>query len=322
MEVTNATKDMAGGVSSLLTVGEWPWQGAGFGEHSDKPVSTAEALKMSGLDWRTEQEPVYYGSEHRRAEGVLANVRGDTRDILGIVSAKYKPIHNAEAFAFGDALLDYGATIETALGLQGGRRTCVLFRLPDYKILDDEIANFVFIANSHTGLGALSAGSTNVRVVCKNTFDRALSTARRVWKLRHMGKKLEEQLAAASETMSLNNSYTQALKLEAEGMATIKITSHGFDSFLTKLFPFPDGEVSPCIHRNVEENREALKLAYRSDNLANIKGTAWGVIQAVSDVAYHKVPARLTKKYRDSIMSYAMDGHPLIAKAWSMLQTA
>ena len=320
MDVTNEVKDIGGGVSSLLTVGEWPWQGKGFGEHSDKPLSTAEALKMSGLDWRTEQVPVYYGEERKLAEGVKANVRGDNGDILGIVSDKYKPIHNAEAFAFGDALLDYGASIETALGLNGGKRTCILFKLPDYKILDDEIANFVFIANSHNGLGALTAGSTNIRVVCKNTFDKALKGANRVWKLRHMGKNLEEQLAAASEAMELNNSYTAALKLQAEKMAAIQFTSQDFSSFLLKLFPDAAEDASNCVKGNIEDNRAALKLAYDSPNLGNIRGTQWGVIQAVADMAFHKVPARKTGKYQESMMSYALDGHPLIAKAWDILE--
>lgn len=318
--VTNegAKADMKGGVSSIYTCGDWPWQGKGFGEHSEKPVSVEEALKLSGMDWLTEQTPVYYGDEKRQALGVVANVRGDTGDILGIVSDRYKPIHNRDGFAFGDAILDFGAHIDSAVSLDGGRRTAVVFRLPDIDILGDTVADFLFVANFHDGRGCLQAGGTKTRVVCRNTFDRALKNAVRVWKLRHIGKSLESQLATASEILEMNNSYTKALKEQAEALSLVKLTAPAFDSVLEKLFPLPE-DASNVIKLRTEESREAVRIASKVDNLANFAGTGWGLLQAVSDVAYHKQPTRRTDTYGETLSAFAMDGHPLVQKAWDIL---
>ena len=66
-------------------------------------------------------------------------MRDCDRQVLGVVTDRYKVIQNTEAFAFTDSLLGEGVTYETASARRNGRRTWVLAELPRrYIISGDE----------------------------------------------------------------------------------------------------------------------------------------------------------------------------------------
>lgn len=96
---TNSTekgdKDMAANVESMFYVRETPWHGLGI-KVLEAPASK-EALALAGLDWRVVQEPIYTGTEEW-IEGYKANVRDSDRQVLGVVTDRYKVIQNDEAF--------------------------------------------------------------------------------------------------------------------------------------------------------------------------------------------------------------------------------
>lgn len=74
--------------------------------------------------------------------------------------------------------------------LQGGRRTWILERLPQRYITNgDEITLYLVFMNSHDGQGAIRAAMTPtpIRVVCQNTLNLVLSTAKRTWTTNHVG---------------------------------------------------------------------------------------------------------------------------------------
>ena len=71
-------------------------------------------------------DPHQFGSEARIDEFV-ANVRTDTRAVIGVVGKRYRVFQNREAFDFMDALVgDKLAMYETAGSLHGGRRVWML----------------------------------------------------------------------------------------------------------------------------------------------------------------------------------------------------
>ena len=79
------------------------------------PGSARDAAGMiaaAGLDWRVEQHPleaVIDGEALRvRVPRHVANVRSDTRDVLGVVGESYTPLQNRAAFAFCDGITDSG----------------------------------------------------------------------------------------------------------------------------------------------------------------------------------------------------------------------
>ena len=107
---------------------------------------------------------------------------------MGVVTDRYRTIQNHDAFAFTDSLLGEGVTYETAGSLQNGRRVWVLAKLPQrYIISGDEITPYLVFMNAHDGTGAIKAAMTPIRVVCMNTLNLALSTAKRSWSTNHVG---------------------------------------------------------------------------------------------------------------------------------------
>ena len=78
-----------------------PWHG--FGAVLDQPPTTiAEAIERSGLGWRVEREPIaidrrdivtvddWWLPRCEQISGWWANVRQDTREVLGIVGERYR----------------------------------------------------------------------------------------------------------------------------------------------------------------------------------------------------------------------------------------
>lgn len=119
---------------------------------------------------------------------------------MGGVSDRDKIVQNEDAFAFTDELLGEGITYETAGSQQTGRRTWLLAKLPKrYIISGDEITLYLVFMNSHDGTGAIKAAMTPMGVVCQNTLNLALATARRSWSTIHTGD-IHGKLEDTSET--------------------------------------------------------------------------------------------------------------------------
>ena len=174
---------MAANVETMFSVREKPWHGIGT-IVQDAPGSK-DAIQLAGLDWLISQKDVYTDSGVQ-IPGYKANIRSTDQSVLGVVSDRYQIVQNEDAFAFTDGLLGEGVTYETAGSLQGGRRTFILARLPErFIIAGDEIMPYFVIMNSHDGSCSVKAAMTPVRVVCQNTLNLALKTAKRTWTARH-----------------------------------------------------------------------------------------------------------------------------------------
>ena len=160
---------MAANVESMFYVRETPWHG--LGTRVNEALNSEEALTAAGLDWNVIQEPIYTETEEL-IEGYKANVRDTDRQVLGVVTERYKIVQNQEAFAFTDELLGEGVRYETAGSLQGGRKVWLLAHLPhEYIISGERISPYLVFFNSHDGSGAIKAAITPIRAVLHFNID-------------------------------------------------------------------------------------------------------------------------------------------------------
>lgn len=287
---------------------EKPWNSANI-------ETTAEALEKGGLLYTVEQKPLYL-ENGKKANGIFANVRNDTGDVLGVVTTRYKVLQNKDAFDVLDAMQDFGARIETAGTLDGGKTAWVLTKLEPFQILDDFYENYLFFANGFDGKRSLKVGRTDVRIVCQNTLNLALRTASRLWSIRHMGN-MEQKMLQASHILDLNNAYTKMLAQEAENYALAKLSKPQIEKFLDEMFPI--GE-SNCLKERAEADRSMFLSIFDSADIGNFRNTKWGIIQAVSDMAYHAEPKRKSEKYAETKIKYAINGHPMLEKAKKLVE--
>ena len=310
---------MAANVESMFYVRETPWHG--LGTKVAEALCSKDALKLSGLDWNVVQEPIYTETEEL-IEGYKANVRDSDRSVLGVVTDRYKVIQNDEAFAFTDELLGEGVRYETAGSLQGGKKVWLLARMPqEYIISGERISPYLLFSNTHDGSGAIKVALTPIRVVCNNTLNLALDTAKRSWSMIHTGD-IKGKMQEARDTLFMAEKYMDSLGKEFDNLRMKRMSDKEVMEYIELLLPIEDNATLQQ-RRNIKKLREDMKKRYfDAPDLQDVGKNAYRFINAVSDFATHAEPLRKTANYKENLFSRTIDGNPLIDKAYQIVQVA
>ena len=274
---------MAAEIETMFYTREKPWHGLGT-MVAEAPESR-EALRLAGLDWKVLQEPVYTKNDEL-IQGYKANVRDSDRKVLGVVTDRYKVIQNEEAFAFTDALLGEGVRYETAGYLQDGRRVWLQARLPrEYIISGERISPYMVFSNTHDGSGAVKTALTHIRVVCNNTLNLALRTAKRSWSMIHTGD-ISGKIEEAKNTLLLADEYMSALGKEFENLRGIRLSEKQVMDYIEILLPL-DENFTQQQKRGIERLREDMRMRYfDAPDLKEVPareknaGAGWNTVQS------------------------------------------
>lgn len=278
--------------------------------------TSEEVMKKAGLDWTVSKQPLIYND---RQTDYFVIERDDTNDLLGVVKGTYVPMQNSEAFAFMDELIPEGVTYEKVGVSKEGRKIWMLAKMPEYSILGDEFDPYIVFMNSQDGYSSAKACITPVRVACQNTLNLAFSKASRKWSFTHCNN-MNMRLQEAKNTLISAENYMAMLKNEVEELAMIKVSPQKFDYLARTIFPIKDSTTA----KKEEEQlllRDTLKQMYNADDLGNIKGTAWGLLNAVSDLTMHKELRKgaTAETYTNRMLNIAEFGEPILDKAYSIL---
>ncbi|MHB8836194.1 MAG: DUF932 domain-containing protein [Candidatus Methylomirabilia bacterium] len=281
---------MSANVESMAYYGKVPWHG--LGTEVPKGVSSCEMIHAAGLDWSVELKPargskeINKKKEFSRYEIVRIPRQGsDENEILfGVVSRKYHPLQNSEAFKFFDPIVGEGmANYETAGALGEGERVWVIARMPDVMKIapSDECRKYLMLSNTHTGEGAVAVKFTAVRVVCQNTLMLAMSDGQKTYKVRH-SRKMQERLRELTDLLAM----THEIFLEAEEifqkMARLQVKQDRLYRFLDEVFPRTkeqrDEKKIPKRWAEVED----LYASWPDLQIEGVRGTLWGAYNAVT----------------------------------------
>lgn len=310
---------MSANVESMFYTRVAPWHG--LGTRVESAVCSEEALEVSGLNWNVIQRPIMTSS-YDPIPGYKANIRDTDNRVLGVVTDRYRVVQNAEAFAFTDSLLGEGVKYETAGSLQEGRKFWLLAKLPDKYIMEGEqIEPYLVFSSSHDGSGAIKVAMTPVRVVCQNTLNIVLSSAKRIWSTVHVGD-LAAKMNEAHNTLLLAEKYMGRLGTEFSKLSKIKLSDSKVMEYIDMLLPMDDQPTD--IHRkNISRIREDLKIRYfDAPDLKHVGKNGYRFVCAVSDFATHAKPLRETANYRENVFAKTIEGNPLIDKAYDMVLAA
>ncbi len=128
-------------------------------------------------------------------------------------------------------------TYETAGALQGGRKVWMLARMPHrYIIAGDEIAPYLVVMNSHDGSSGIKVAMTPIRVVCQNTLNLALDSAKRIWTTKHT-ENVMLRVHEAEETLGLAEKYMSELGRGIDTLSRIRLTNKKVMEFMAEFFP-------------------------------------------------------------------------------------
>jgi phage/plasmid-like protein (TIGR03299 family) len=298
--------------------------------------TAAAMIRSAGLDWSVEQHPLeaVIGGEYQSLRipvpRHVANVRSDTRSVLGVVGGGYEPLQNRAAFAFCDGITDSGQAHWIGAGsTRGGARVHALMRL-DREIRiggaeGEDVLPLLCFRNGHDGGLAVTVAVAPFRLACLNGMLLPLPEAQRTWKARHTAN-VEAKLADARRTLGIAWRYYDELEEIGGRLIRKRMGESEFERFLARLVPLPEprpdrGDGGRAV-RNAERVRGAIRTAYRTaPDLADIRGTRWGALQAVTAYVDHTQPTRQTagRTHAEARFERATEPQPLKDGALQLL---
>lgn len=279
-----------GDMASFASLREPAWHG--LGTVLDNEVSTSEMLSVAHLaGWNVRLEDVDLpGRSHKN---YFATVRtnpfdgGD--DVLGVVGERYQVLQNEDLFSFGDAILD-GARWETAGAIKNGTVVFGSLALDREVVLDpkgatDKVNTYLLVHTSHDGSLAIQASVTPVRVVCQNTLNMAVGSngkrAKQSFRIRHT-QTVQGKVQAAREALGLANTYLDAFEIEAKALFEKEITTERFFDIIKAAYPEPEVDSKGSVTKWTNKV-DTLFDIYNGPTCANVKGSAWGAYNALTE---------------------------------------
>ena len=220
-----------------------------------------EAMKRAGHDWQVIERPVFMsGSEE--IDGWKALCRGDTYKVLSVVKASYEPIQNDVLWDVLDAIVqEPNVQYETAGVLKEGRLLWAMAKLQEpWRVPGDDSDTMPYICAGlgHDGETPLQAWLTALRVVCANTFQASLRTARKgglYFSFKHTRNVMSRIEEARAALQGIREQFEEYKAITTE-LAETKVDNAGVEKFVTTLIPEPEEEeATDKVRENVEEGR-------------------------------------------------------------------
>jgi phage/plasmid-like protein (TIGR03299 family) len=270
----------------------------------DEDVSTQLMLdeaKLSNWDVRlsplTDFVPADWNDTSDSQLVIRTNPFNGGTDVLSTVGSRYKVVQNEELFSFADNILDGSCAWESAGSLKGGKVVFGSLTVPREMVLDPQGANdktklYLIVWTSHDGSVAVQAAITPVRVVCQNTLNLAMRSAKQSFKIRHT-QTAEGKIQIARETLGLTLGYFDVFEKEAQELFKQEITDKQFNDIILAAYPKPDKDASKLAITKWDNKVVLINdLYHNSPTNANIKGTKWGAFNALTERLDYFRPTR------------------------------
>jgi phage/plasmid-like protein (TIGR03299 family) len=284
--------EIINGRASMFSVKETPWHRLGV--VVQEAPSAADAIKLAGLDWPVELRPLYL-SDGRKVEA-NAVVRTTDNAILGHhVGTSFKPLQNAEAFAWFDPFIQSGeCSFETAGSLRSGSRVWILAQLnrtPLEVAPGDTVRKFLLLSHSHDGTLAVRIGLTPIRVVCANTLALAHnSEASQMIRIRHTSG-MHAALENVWEIVNTANAAFEATAEQYRKLANTKIVNRvDLRKYVIKVLKLTEQKDGTLTARSANTLAAVMENVYagRGQSLESIRGTWWSAYNGVTEYLSHQ----------------------------------
>ena len=198
----------------------------------------------------------------------------------------------------------------------------MLAKLPEkYIIAGDEVTPYLVFFNSHDGSSGVKVAMTPVRVVCQNTLNLALGSAKRIWTAKHTENVLL-RVQNARETLQLANSYMAELGKGIYDLTNIKLSDRKVQEFISEFFPVTEDLTDGQRKNNLRLQEDLKARYYNAPDLSWVGKNGWRFVNAVSDFATHADPIRKTRNYNENLFLRTAEGNPMIDRAYKMVLAA
>ena len=258
-----------------------------IGKNVEGATSVSEVLKFSGLDFKVNAENCYYmyDCQPELVPGVLANVREDTGEILGVVSNRYRILQNEDAFDFVNYISDDIKFKKAGMTYNG--MIYIIAEMEPKKCLGEDYRNYVVFRNSHNGKYPLQATISPMRVACENQFNSIFRKVDNNVYIKHLSG-FESKLKMAKLVLKGYSQTISELEHKLNTYATTPFSQEQFSMFVNTVFPITN-EMSDGVANKQDEKRNVLNYGYKYDDNQNFRGTLLGALNATTYYDSHAV---------------------------------
>jgi len=285
---------MPANVETMAYVGEVPWYEQG--SRVPPEIGASDMIRAAGLDWIVAKRPARgYPPIKKRGKPdsyaryeIVRCPRAGTKELevmLGMVTGRYEPLQNVDAFKFFDPIVDQKtATFETAGALGAGERVWVQAKMPEIiqVVRGDHCEKYLLLSNTHSGQGSVIVKFTAVRVVCQNTLMLSLQDGQQAFRVRH-SQKMDKRPAEIGDLIAAANAAYAKAAEAFQHLARTQVKSDAvLGEYLNALFPR-----SPAQERDLTTPPKWGEVKHlfetRQDlQLPGVKGTLWAAYNAVT----------------------------------------
>ena len=279
-----------------------------FGQALPPGESIETWTRHAGMDWRILEAPVRYAAEGGESGETQSFpdhkvlYRSDTREALSVVGSRYQVVQPREVLEFYRDLTEVsGFELETAGVFKFGRKFWALARTGKSVTLkrSDVVQGYLLLATSCDGTLATTAAPTTIRVVCENTLNIAVRDAVGAVKVPH---RTSFDAQAVKRQLGVAVSQWDNFMYRMKGLSSRQVKSQEAMNYFLKVICQADSTTEGQL-----ANERALKKVQalydgrgRGAELAAAKGTAWGLLNAVTEYVDHERRARSTEHRLDS----------------------
>lgn len=306
-------------VETMAYTGQKPWHGLGNKLARQQPIEVWK--QQAGMDWQIEESEVRYVTGHHNIGAINAFpqnkvlYRSDTKAPLAVVSKRFQVVQPGEILEFyRDLTANNGFELETAGVLREGRKFWALARTGQSTVLRgrDRVDGYLLLATACDGTLATTAQFTSVRVVCNNTLAVALGKGAGTIKVPHRSQfnpeLVKRQLGI---TVSAWDGFVERMKM----LCDRPVDPDSAEALLRRVLTYAVPNVAPVVNEQAVANVRALcEGAGRGAQLASSKGTAWGLLNGITEFVDHHRRARTDDHRREA--AWFGQGARIKQRAW------
>lgn len=310
-------------VETMAYVGEQPWHG--LGNRLTAGQSIEQWKQGAGMDWHIEEAEVRYITG-RHGVGTLAAYpgqkvlyRSDTHAPLAVVSKRFQVVQPGEILEFYRDLTEIGGfQLETAGVLREGRKVWALARTGQSTQLKgkDRVDGYLLLATACDGTLATTAQFTSVRVVCNNTLQIAVGDRQGAIKVPHRSHFDPD---AIKRQLGITVAAWDGFVAHMKALVEIPVDPDSVEGLLRRVLTYPAQMGKPPVvnEQAVRAARALYDGAGRGAGLASSRGTAWGLLNCVTEYVDHHRRARTDDHRRDA--AWFGQGAHLKQRTWDAM---
>ncbi|MFT3669671.1 MAG: DUF932 domain-containing protein [Pseudoxanthomonas sp.] len=292
-------------VETMAYVGQKPWHG--LGNKLARQQSIEVWKQQAGMDWKIEESEVRYliGSHNIGVINAFPEnkvlYRSDTKKPLAVVSKRFRVVQPGEILEFyRDLTADNGFELETAGVLREGRKFWALARTGQSTLLRgrDRVDGYLLLATACDGTSATTAQFTSVRVVCNNTLAVALGEGEGAIKVPHRSQ-FDPQ--AVKRQLGMTVPAWEGFVDRMKRLCELPVDPDAAEALLRRVLTYAVPNAAPVVNEHAVTSVRALyEGGGRGSELASSRGTAWGLLNGITEYVDHHRRARSQDHRRDA----------------------